>query len=68
MRGAGGVKADSRAFGLSRGSMDWSSVDVGKAVARMLLLVVAAENLWGFGVFFKRRCELRYRLDPCPVA
>ena len=48
--------------------MDWSSVDVGKAVARMLLLVVAAENLWGFGVFFKRRCELRYRLDPCPVA
>ena len=45
---AGAVKADSGAFGLSRGSMDLSSIDVGKAIARMLLVVVVVKNLWGF--------------------
>lgn len=48
VRGAGGVKADSRAFGLSSGSVDLSSIDVGKAIARMPVVVVVVKNLWVF--------------------
>lgn len=40
VRGTGGVQADSRAFGLSSRSMDLPLIDVGKVMARMLVVVV----------------------------